>query len=316
MRAFDLRDRGKELWNTPRDMLASGQVISGVGVFGEGEYLLPTSTNEIIRVSLNDGTVLGRQRTRYSLGNLVAVGGEIISQGPTKLSVAFGEQSLEPLVDKMLEENPNDLDALIRKSELLIERGDRVEAIQLLDRASQMDAENDEIRMLSVSALLGQLRDDPSANPELIQQLDSQIDRPAQRVEYLSLLVRSALQRKDFKQAVDRLVDLASLLQANPLLEPAVKEISDESGRHSSLDDWIAARISDIFHDSSSTDRVEINQRLAEFADAKRHGTTSYLEHMVRLFGPWTGIAPMRLELEQRLREDGASCAGTTGARY
>jgi outer membrane protein assembly factor BamB len=305
IRAFELQD-GDELWNSPREMLASGQVISGIGVFGEGEYLLPTSTNEIIRVSLDDGTVLGRRRTRYSLGNLVAVGGEIISQGPTKLSVAFGERSLEPLVDRMLEQNPNDLDALIRKSELLIERGDRVEALQLLQRARQMDEENDEIRMLSVSALLGQLREDPTASSELIEQLDSQIDRPVQRVEYLSLLVRSALQREDFKQAVDRLVDLSSLLQANPLLEPAVKEISDESGRQSSLDDWIAARISDIYTDSSEADRVEINERLAEFAGTKRHGTTGYLEHMVRLFGPWNGIAPMRQELEQRLRDDGA----------
>ena len=97
MRAFDLQN-GRELWNSPRNMLASGQVISGIGVFGDGEYLLPTSTNEIIRVSLDDGTTLGRRRTRYPLGNLVAAGGEIISQSPTKLTVAFGERSLEPLV--------------------------------------------------------------------------------------------------------------------------------------------------------------------------------------------------------------------------
>ncbi|NND96342.1 MAG: tetratricopeptide repeat protein [Pirellulaceae bacterium] len=221
------------------------------------------------------------------------------------MTVAFGERSLEPLVDKMLAQNPDDLEALIRKSELLIERGDRNEALQLLARARQMDQENDEIRMLSVSALLGQLRENPTANPDLIAQLDSQIDRPAQRVEYLSLLVRSALQRSDFKEAVERLVDLSSLLQSNPLLEPSAKEISDESGRHSSLDDWIAARIWDIFNDSTETDKVGINQRLSEFATANRHGTTAYLEHMVRLFGPWSGITPMRQELEQRLRDDG-----------
>ncbi len=305
IRAFDLRTGGA-VWNSPRDMLAPGQLISGIGVFGDGEYLLPTSNNEIVRVSLQDGKVLGRRRTRYPLGNLIAAGGEIISQGPTKLSVAFGEKSLEPLVDRMLDQNPDDLEALIRKSELLIQRGQRTDALRLLDRARQMDQENDEIRMLSVSAMLGQLRENPKADPELVESLDSLIDRPGQRVEYLWLLVRSALQREDLKKAIDRLLDLSTLLQSNPLLDPSVTEISDDSGRQSSLDDWIAARIIEISKTASQTDRDQINQQLARFAENKRLGSTSYLEHMVRLFGPLAGIDPMRRELEQRLRDDGS----------
>ncbi len=305
MRAIDLAT-GKSLWNSDSSLLSAGQLISGIGVFGDGEYLLPTSTNEIVRVSLADGTVLGRRQTQYSLGNLVAAGGEIISQGPTKLSVAFGEQSLEPLVDRMLEQDPSNLDALIRKSELLIQRGDRSQALQLLDRARQMDGENDEIRMLNVSAMLGQLRENPNSDPDLIQRLDTQIERPVQRIEFLSLLVRSALEQKDSVAAVQRLVDLSSLLQANPLLEPSVKEISDESGRQCSLNVWIAARLADTYTEADDDDRNQINQILSDFSESKRHGSTSYLEHMVRLFGPWEGVALMRKELEQQLRDDRA----------
>lgn len=303
MRAFDQRN-GKVLWTSPSDMLESGQLISGIGVFGDGEYLLPTSTNEIIRVGLQDGKVLGRRKTRYPLGNLVAAGGEIVSQGPTKLSVAFGEQSLEPTVNRRLAQNPDDVDALIRKSELLIERKDREQALVLLERARQLDDQNVEIRMLYVTAMLGQLRDDPSMDSELIQRLDEQIERPDQRVEYLSLLTRAALEQQQFVVAVERLVELTSLLQSSPLLDPSVKEVSDQSGRWSTLDDWIAARLSDIETQASDADRSEINRQLIDFSEVKRHESTSYLEQMVRQFGPWNGIDTLRQELMQRLNEN------------
>ena len=91
------------------------------------EAIVPTTANQIIRVSLEDGTVIGRRDTSYPLGNLVAAAGEVIVQGPTKLAVAYGEDSLEPLVNRMLEENPDDIEALVRKAELLILRGRRDE---------------------------------------------------------------------------------------------------------------------------------------------------------------------------------------------
>ncbi len=79
------------------------------------------------------------------------------SQGPTTLAVAFGEATLEPIVNRMLEEDPNDFEALVRKSELLIQRGQRDEALELLNRARAMEPDNDEVRMLSVEAMLGSL---------------------------------------------------------------------------------------------------------------------------------------------------------------
>ena len=54
----------------------------------------------------------------------------------------------------MLEENPNDFDALVRKSELLIQEGQTAEALDLLAKARQVQPQNDEVRMLSVSAML------------------------------------------------------------------------------------------------------------------------------------------------------------------
>ena len=72
VRAFDL-EKGTEVWTSPTGMLAAGQQIAGRGVFGDGDYLIPTTTNELIRLSLDTGEILQRRKTRYPLGNLVAV---------------------------------------------------------------------------------------------------------------------------------------------------------------------------------------------------------------------------------------------------
>ncbi len=61
------------LWTTPRDMLAAGQQIAGFGVFGDGEYLLPTTGNQIIQISL--GRWRGDRSARDSLSARQSGGG-------------------------------------------------------------------------------------------------------------------------------------------------------------------------------------------------------------------------------------------------
>ena len=65
VRAYDL-ETGDALWNTPRDMLTAGQQIAGHGIFGSDDFLIPTTTHQLIRVSLDDGTLLQRRGTPLS----------------------------------------------------------------------------------------------------------------------------------------------------------------------------------------------------------------------------------------------------------
>ncbi len=106
--AYDT-ESGAQLWRTPNDLVAAGQQIAGRGVFGDDCYFVPATAHQLIQVSLEDGAVLARRTTRYPLGNLVAVRGEIISQAATRLSVAYCEASLEPLVNSILEEESSRL---------------------------------------------------------------------------------------------------------------------------------------------------------------------------------------------------------------
>lgn len=300
VRAYDLK--GEMVWTTDRDMLAAGQQISGLGMFGDGEYLLPTTANQIIRISLEDGSVIDRRNTMYPLGNLIAVDGEVISQSATSLAVAFGEATLEPLVNRMLEEDPNNFDALVRKSELLIQHDQRDEALELLARARELQPDNDEVRMLSVSAMLGKLRDSTEIDPELTNALDRLIDRPSQRVELLSLQVRSALHVGELIEATRHLVDLSSLIISEPLLESAADRVVNDNSRQCSLDAWIAARSAEIARAASEDQLAEIRQLLR--SGSRAQGSTSTLRRLVRHFGQLDGIQAIRDELAMRLRSD------------
>ncbi len=305
VRAFDLNN-GVSVWTTPRDMLASGELISGYGLFGDGEYLVPTTSDQIVRISLEDGTVIERRTTRYPLGNLIAVDGEIITQSPTSLAVAFGESTLEPIVNRMLERDPDDFEALVRKSELLIQREKRDEALDLLARARDMQPDNDEVRMLSVSAMLGKLRDSGSLDDALIQTLDHLIDRPAQRVELLSLNIRSAMQEKQYEAAARRLIDLSSLIVTEPLLESSADDVLNDAGRQCSLDSWLAARVADVASMASESELEVINELLRNENASRAQGSTNLLKRIVRHFGALQGVDPLRRELAFRLQADEA----------
>ena len=270
MSAYDA-ETGAEKWRTPVDMLSAGQQIVGRGVFGKEDYLIPASGNELIRLSLKDGKVLQRRSTRYALGNLVAAGGEIISQGPTTVVVARGEASLEPLVDAALKRDPKDLMALISKAELLLQRGDRRKALELLKTAGEIDAEDIAVRNLSVSAMLGMLRAGESDATGMVSELESMIDSSAQRLEFLALRNKNSLASGDINAAADRLIEMSSLLATGKInsSDVAAESVIDDLTRICKLDHWIAARMVAISKKASPEQLKQISKKVEAYIETK-----------------------------------------------
>ncbi|QDT12398.1 PQQ-binding-like beta-propeller repeat protein [Planctomycetes bacterium K23_9] len=286
MLAVDL-ETGAEVWRTEKDLLAIGQQIVGRGVFGEDDYLLPASSNELVRVSLKDGKVLARRSTKFALGNLVAVDGEIISQSSTSLAVAYGEQTLEPLVNARLAENPNDFEALVRKAELLIQRNRRTDALELLDRARSIDSESVEVHMLSVSAMLGLLREGKPGSDALADQLDTMIDRPSERVEFLSLQIQASLKNDEPESAAKRLIQLSQLLGGTEQLDNAGKEVINDSARECDLNNWVVARMAEVKQIADEKQIEAINEQVRKFVERKLEGAKSSLISVINHFAPF-----------------------------
>ena len=245
LRAYDVAT-GAQLWTTPRSMLPGGEQICGRGMFGEDAYFLPTTGREIIAVSLETGEVLDRRTVRYPLGNLFCVGGEIVAMGPTDCVAAFGAESLRPQVMARLENDPNDFEALLRQSQLLLEDGDRVAALRSLSRARQLNPDDVEVHLMSVDVMLATLREDPDPDPRMIETLDRLITQDAQRTEFLSLRIASEITQGDHAEALELLLELSPLVLSGSASRMVGPVVTGDDRRRVSYDAWIAARVEEV----------------------------------------------------------------------
>ncbi len=118
--------------------------------------------------------------------------------------------------------------------------------------------------MLSVSAMLGILRDNPSGEPELVKQLESMIDQPNQRAEFLALLIRGAIDNERVVEAVDGLIKLSTLLTNENLLDSTADEILNDIGRQCSLDSWVAARMREVVDLAGDEQQQQITDQVAQ----------------------------------------------------
>jgi len=300
---------GKNSWMTQAGWLDSAEYISGLGMFGvicnpttgvdQPAYFVPTTSNRIIAVSLKDGSSLAHRSVSFPAGNLVAVDGQIISQAATLLSVAHGQVSLEPKVAAALEANPDDVEMMIRKAQLLIEQSRRGEALKWLDKARIRQPDNVEVRQLSVNAMLAALREDFAGNANFLDALEELIDHPIQRAELIKLQVRAAIERNLPSDAVARLIKLSSLIAEEPTLAALSSASESETSRSVSLDSWINARAMEAFSIANDEQRVSIGEAIAGHLAGYPAASTARLQRMAHQFGSLPGTETMTRQLLQ-----------------
>ncbi|MCC9599871.1 PQQ-binding-like beta-propeller repeat protein [Stieleria sp. JC731] len=275
--AYDL-ENGRLNWQSDPKLLTAGDQIIGRGVFGDEFYIIPTSNNELIKLSLSDGKVQDRRRTTFPLGNLVAVDGEIISQGATTIAVALGQKTLGPRVDRILQEDPDNLDALIQKALLLAETKDRDGALDVLRKAREVDPDSDDVLLLSIALMLSELRDNPNPDPRLEQDLERIIDTPVQRLEFLALRLEASLRHQNFKTAAERLLELSTTATKYGPGGDKDSAVLRESTRDCDLDSWLAARASELSAKASQSASLdEIKQTVDAFLQSRTFGSSQEL---------------------------------------
>lgn len=302
---YDL-ETGAEKWSTPGDVMNSGQRVSGRGVFGKSSYFLPTSNDELIEISTEDGRILSRRQLRFPLGNLIAVGGEIISQATTTLAVAYGQRSLEPTVNQTLQEDPDNFFAIVRKAELLLEQDQREPALDMLAKAREMDPQSDEVILLSVEAMLGALREQETLSNKDIETLKQLIERPEQRAELLVLQISRMTDAEQWSDAFDRILELSQLLAERPSIASQQSQILPTNGRSFSLTAWVSARVAQIAANADPDTLDSVTRSLAANLEDTRRGRVSANDRMLVHFKPLSDwIAPVYAQAFDRAFRQG-----------
>ena len=153
---------------------------------------------EVMAVDLESGKVLGTVKSHAGTmypwswsavpGNLVCYRGRVISQGLDGLELYYQVDAARDEAARRLAANPDDVEGLTLRGEMLLDAGKPAEAVADFRRAYSLDKKSEShgrSRELLRDALLAGLRDDFAANRSMAGEVEPLLDDPAQRATYL-----------------------------------------------------------------------------------------------------------------------------------
>lgn len=250
VRALDLAD-GSDAWSQPAPIPAPG----GRG-FRDGDfYRLPLSTGELATIDIRTGRIRARTpvSVRQGIGNLIAAGGQVISQTPHELIGYQSVEQLEQQIQVALEEDPGDATALVRRGELLLHRGDERAALEVLRSALNSEAGQRCLETL-VATVLDGLRVEFADYHQAGDELARLIEEPRQQDWFLK---RSA---DGLLQSGARLAAAAKYLE---LVEHEFEKQADAQPEGSLTvrrDYWTRPRLGELYRNSTDEERAAIDE--------------------------------------------------------
>jgi outer membrane protein assembly factor BamB len=312
---------GEPAWPEP----ASLPLPSGRG-FVAGDLLhLPLATAEVATISLRDGRVVARARSLAGNvpGNLVAVRGAVVSQGPDFVEAFRQLDALETEIAAALARDPADAQALALRGEIQLQRGNVASAYADLKRVLELKSDDAAVRSLLVGSLLEGLRVDFEAYRGLDADIERLLVAPDERSAYLWLTAQGQRRAGEPRQA------LATLLRfADP--EVADRELERLDGTLVvRRDRMVQARAAELYASVAPGERLEIDRdfrtRAERLSESKNHaGLRRFLRYFGRLgpageFDRLSASLPIEdsdwLDDEIRLEKLGASKDESVAAR-
>ncbi len=315
--AWNLSD-GQQTWQLPvgseRDTSGTAAVPSGRGFLSGHSYYLPTSL-ELMQIDVRDGSLVEAIRTDQPLGNLLSYRDHVVSLGPDYLTTFFRIDRLQQIVHERLAKNPQDPWSIEQQGLLLLDQGQRDEALRSLRKAFDLYGPKDDRRegtkTLLVETLLEALEDDFAANGQLAAEVNELIDRPLQREKYLRLMGKGLLESGRARAAFDAFLELA-FHQFSPKRGSTFQGVTLpllENGSRAHLvrrDRFVRSGIRESLSLASDADRTAmvatINNRLA---DALSDSGVGPLKRLLNVFADHESAADVRFELATRYVEAG-----------
>lgn len=303
--ALDMRT-GEPVWKEPVELRRSdSEMPSGRGFQSGGHYFLPTTTSALLKVSLATGEIVSRTTTPTPLGNLICSQNEVITHSAGSVAAYFQISPLRTRVAKRLEENADDSWALARQGELYLHDGKSEEALRVLRRAHELDADDDAVRSLLVSTFLAAIKKDFAAHRELSAQVQPLIELPSQLTEFWRLTAAGYHKSGELSLAADAYLALADVASKSAAGQDASDPLLIEQDSSWSVrsDRWIQARLAQLFESDDEAVRNKLAAYITDRAASSESRTLAELQHDLDHFGFHSACDPIRLVYADRLIE-------------
>ena len=284
-------------------LLATGAVPSGRGYSAEGRYYLPVRlatggavlTVNLDTLNIEDVTAMRGEQTP---GNLICHQDCVLSQSSDRLQCFYQYRSIEAQIAAALEENAADPEALLRQGEILFDRGDTMDAVQLFRRSAKAFSRQAEeflkqqdvakhgesfatavyARGLLREGLLEGLQSDFVANADTISEIESLIDSPVDRVDFLRVLAAGQQRAAKWDLALDAYIKLLEIARDEDPLLPL------EMGWQARLSHLVRSSLDQLYPKLSPSGREKWQAMIASREAALSALESSALQDAVRDF--------------------------------
>ncbi|MEQ1902898.1 MAG: PQQ-binding-like beta-propeller repeat protein [Pirellulaceae bacterium] len=243
---------GREIWRTELQSFGSP---SGTGFFTSESYYLPTTSAEVIEISLSNGEITRSNVAPQVLGNLIVYRGSIVSHGLDRLISIAQDQPAEQLLARLPKEAVPTWNMELVKAQLLVQKGDIRGAIEAAENAWRINPNDIAKKFLATFYTQQMFRDPEFASPVMKQLSDNDA--------VLRLQLRlAAMEQMDDQRAANLIWDILRTAQSEELAQ--VVEIPWQLGTKDNrksaaairLDRWLGTRLSNAIQGGQATEAI------------------------------------------------------------
>ena len=300
VRAIKLAD-GSPAWNGRTTTLPADAMPSGRGFASDGRYYLPLSNAEIAGIDLSDGRTARVARSRQGAvpGNLIGSRGQIISQGLTAVDAFRQRDAARKEVRRRLATDPKDAEAIALEGEILLDAGQRAEAIAAFRRAYAIDHDprtHELLRDVMLEGLLTEFAVYRRSSEEIERLLDSD----SQRATFLRAMATGLRHAGESTEAMAYYQKLMDLDPDRRPLDEIDKTLLVRRDR------WIRGQLAGLRADADEKAVAEIDQLVAASLEkALAAKSVEPLQQFLDDYGEMPPAAAAREELARRLTDAG-----------
>jgi len=289
---------GEKAWPSELE-LPQGALPSGRGFSSGDHYYLPLTSAEVIKINLQTGAIEERARSRSGTvpGNLICYRGNIVSQAADYVDAYFELGALKEQIAAALAKNPDDPRALAGLGEVKLDEKKLPEAVDLFRRSYRLKPDESTREQL-IETLLQSLRSDFASHRENLEELESLVQEPKHRVEFLRLKAAGLQAAGEILPAFEtymKLVDVPGVTA----LEAIEERLSVRRDR------WIRSQLESLTAAANAEQRstidAAVDQRLGQALAA---GSIDALRAYLAVFGGMPSAERARDALVDRLSTD------------
>jgi len=296
----DEHGRPKPAWDGRTVVLPENAMPSGRGFFNGQQYFLPLSTAEVAAIDPAAGQIVQVVKSRNGTvpGNLVCYNGRVISQGLDGVEMYYQLQAAQREAARRLATDPDDPIGLALRGEVLLDEGNRSEAIACLHRCYEL-SDMPRTRILLREALFDGLRHEFASHRDRVAEIETLLDDSKQRATYLRLMATGLQRSGEWASALDYYLRLAGQDGDGPPLEEIDKAWTVRRDR------WIQARLASLRQEAGDEVASLDAPIEARLKAAMAAGGVTALRSFLNYFGNQPAAAQARCELIRRLTDDG-----------